>query len=134
MASGKSLPPNVVGILADCGYNSPKDILKKIIKQIGLPVSIGYFLVKMGARLYGHFDLEETSPEEALKNCKVPVIFYHGENDDFVPCEMSRINYEACHCKKALVTIPEAGHGLSFPVDSEKYISTLKDFFKEELA
>ena len=134
MAAGKPLPPNVIGVLADCGYNSPKDILKKIINQIGLPVSIGYFLVKMGARIYGHFDLEEFSPEEAMKNCKVPVIFYHGENDDFVPCEMSRINYEACHCKKALVTIPEAGHGLSFPVDSEKYISTLRDFFKEELA
>jgi len=27
MASGKPLPENVIGVLADCGYNSPKDIM-----------------------------------------------------------------------------------------------------------
>ena len=134
MAAGKPLPKNVIGALADCGYNSPKDILQKIIKQIGLPVSIGYFLVKMGAHIYGHFDLEEFSPEEAMKTCTIPVIFYHGETDDFVPCEMSKTNYAACRSKKAIVTIPDAGHGLSYAVDPEKYLSTLKEFFAEELS
>ncbi len=132
MAAGNPLPKNVIGVLADCGYNSPKDIIKKVIKQIGLPVSAGYFFVKLGARLFGHFNLEETSPEEALKNCTVPVIFFHGETDDYVPCEMSRINYEACRCKKMLVTIPNAGHGLSFLVEPEKYLVALRDFFGEE--
>lgn len=132
MAAGKPLPKNVIGVLADCGYNSPKDIIKKVIKQMGLPASIGYFFVKLGARIYGHFDLDEISPEVALKNCTVPVIFFHGETDDYVPCEMSRINYDACHCRKKIVTIPNAGHGLSYPVDPEKYLSSLKEFFGED--
>lgn len=50
-----------------------------------------------------------------MKNCTVPVIFFHGECDDCVPCEMSRINYGACTGKKMLITIPGAGHGLSYP-------------------
>ena len=132
MAAGNPLPPNVIGVLADCGYNSPKDIIKTVIKQMGLPSSIGYFFVKLGARIYGHFDLDETSPEVALKNCTVPVIFFHGESDDFVPCEMSKINYDACHCRKKLVTIPNAGHGLSYLVEPEKYLSSLREFFGEE--
>ena len=129
MASGNPLPKNVIGVLADCGYNSPKDIIKKVIKQMGLPASPSYFFVKLGARIYGHFDLEETSPETALKKCTVPVIFFHGESDDFVPCEMSKINYDACISKKCLVTIPGADHGLSFPKDPETYLKSLKDFF-----
>lgn len=132
MAAGKPLPKNVIGVLADCGYNSPKDIIKKVIKQMGLPTAIGYFFVKLGARIYGHFDLEEDSPETALKNCTIPVIFFHGEIDDYVPCEMSRINYDACRCKKKIVTIPNAGHGLSYLVGPEKYLSSLREFFDEE--
>ena len=131
MAAGEPLPKNVIGVLADCGYNSPKDIIKKVIKQIGLPPCIGYFFVKLGARIYGHFDLEETSPEEALKKCTLPVIFIHGENDDFVPCEMSQKNYDACGSRKKIVTIKDAGHGLSYPVSPEQYLSELKEFFSE---
>ena len=132
MAAGHPLPPNVIGVLADCGYNSPKDIIQKVIRQLRLPVKPSYFFVKLGARLFGHFDLEAYTPEQALKQCKVPVYFIHGENDDFVPCEMSKLNYDACASRKTLVTIPGAGHGLAYPVAPEKYITTLREFFGEE--
>lgn len=132
MAAGKTLPENVIGVLADCGYNSAKDIICKVIGQMGLPPALCYPFVKLGAWLFGHFDLDEYSPEEAMKTCSVPVIFFHGEQDDYVPCEMSRINYEACVSKKQLVLIPGAGHGLSYPVAPEVYLSALQDFFGPE--
>ena len=80
----------------------------------------------------GKFDPEEISPVEALKNTTLPVIFFHGESDDFVPCQMSRINYEACASRKKLVIIPGAGHGLSFPADQERYVAELREFFGPE--
>lgn len=129
MAAGKPLPPNVMGVLADCGYDSAKNIIKKVIRHMGLPAELAYPFVKLGARLYGHFDLEETSPLEAMKTCTVPVILFHGEADDFVPCQMSRNIYEACTAKKCLVTVPGAGHGLSYPTDPERYRQALRDFF-----
>ena len=104
----------------------------KVIRQMALPPKLSYPFVKLGARLFGGFDLEETSPQEALKKCKVPVIFYHGEADDFVPCQMSKINYDACVSRKMLVTIPGAGHGLSYPVEPDTYLTTLKEFFGPE--
>ncbi len=129
MAAGEKLPENVIGVLADCGYNSAKDIIKSVIEKMGLPKNLAYPFVKLGARLYGHFDLEETSPEKALKNCKIPVIFFHGETDDFVPCEMSRRNYEACKSKKKLVTVKGAGHGLSYIIEPKLYLDSLREFF-----
>ena len=132
MVSDQALPPNVLGILADCGFSSAKDIIKKVIHQMGLPADIGYPFVKLGAKLFGHFDLEACSAVEAVKNATVPVIFFHGDGDDYVPCEMSRINYEACTSKKKLVIIPRAGHGLSYPVAPDTYLNALREFFGEE--
>ena len=133
MAAGKPLPPNVVGVLADCGYSSPKAIIQKVIAQKGLPPKLSYPFVKLGARLFGHFDLEETSPVEALQHCKLPVIFFHGEADDYVPCYMSRENFDACAGPRKLVTIPGAGHGLSYLVAPEYYLQQLRAFFKPYL-
>lgn len=131
IAAGEELPKNVVGVLADCGFTSAKAIIKKVIRQLKLPPDLAYPFVKLGARLYGHFDLEQTSALEAMKKCKVPVIFFHGETDDFVPCDMSRENFEACTGNKMLVTVPNAGHGLSILLDPEGYRAAMKLFFGE---
>lgn len=132
MAGGEELPPNVIGILADCGYNSQKDIQMKVIRQMGLPPRLSYPFVKLAARIFGRFDLEEVTPEEAVRRIKVPVIFFHGEDDDFVPCDMSRKLFDLCPARKHICTIPGAGHGLSFPVDQARYLRELMDFFGPE--
>lgn len=36
-AAGFELPSNVVGVLADCGYTSTEDIVKKVMKDMKLP-------------------------------------------------------------------------------------------------
>ena len=130
MASGKDLPENVVGVLADCGFTSAEEIIQKVIRQLKLP---GFLLplIKFGARLFGHFRLEDASAVEAVKQCKIPVIFFHGEADDYVPCDMSKQNYEACASKKRICTIPNAGHGLSYPAAPEVYLRALKEFAVE---
>ena len=129
IASGQVLPENIVGILADCDYISAKDIIKKIIKDLKLPPNIMYPFVRLGARLFGRFNLEEISPIEAVKNSKIPTIFFHGDTDAFVPHYMSEENFKACTAPKKLVLIKGAGHGLAFPVDQELYIMEAKEFF-----
>ena len=132
MAGGEKLPPNVIGILADCGYSSAKDIMKDVIGKMGLPADLVYPFVKLGAKLYGRFDPDENSPEQAMKRCTVPVNFFHGEADDFVPCDISRVNYNSCAAKKMLVTVSGAGHGLSYAVAPERYLQALREFFGPE--
>ena len=131
MATGEKLPDNVICMLADCGYTSPKAIIKKVVRDMKLPTWLVYPFVRLGARLFGRFNLEEASPLEAMKKSTVPVIFVHGETDDFVPCDMSRENFEACVSVKRIVTIPNAGHGLAYPADKEKYLQALREFEKE---
>ena len=56
MASELKLPENVVGIVADCPYSSPKDIIKKVMRDMRLPSGIFYPFVRLGALLFGGFD------------------------------------------------------------------------------
>ncbi len=131
MAAAEQLPVNVVCALADCGYTSAEEIIKKIVKEMMLPPKLIYPFIKLAARIFGRFDLDETSPIEAMAGAKIPVIFIHGEADDFVPCDMSRRLYTTCTTQKKLVTVPGAGHGLAFPIDQAKYLDALKEFESE---
>ena len=129
MAAGNPLPSNVIGVLADCGYTSAKEIIQVVIKKLNLPAVLAYPFVWLGARIFGGFDLHAPQAIDAMKKCSVPVIFFHGEDDDFVPCYMSRANFDACSAKKMLITVPGAGHGLCYPVDPEGYLKAMQDFF-----
>lgn len=133
MAAGLELPSNVKGVMADCGFSSPKEILQEVIKQKKYPLRITYFFVRMSARIFGHFDPEETSAVEALKDAKVPVLIIHGDDDRFVPSRMSRDNYEACASAKEILVVPGAGHGLSYCVDAKAYEKAVEDFMDRVL-
>ena len=130
MASELELPPNVKGIIADCGYNSPSEIIHKVMRDLKYPEFPMYQFIKLGARLFGKFDLESASAREALKKSKIPVLFIHGDDDRFVPYEMSVDNYNACASQKTLCTIPKAGHALGFVTGKEAYINAVEKFLK----
>lgn len=131
MAAGRPLPANVVCVLADCGYTSPKEIICKVIGDIKMPAWLLYPFIRLGARWFGGFDLEETSPTAALRRTNIPVILIHGDTDDFVPCKMSQVLYEECVSRKKFVQIHGAGHGIAYPVAPELYLQSLADFQKE---
>ena len=128
MTAGDQLPENVICVLADCGYTSPREIICKVLKDMKLPAKVFYPFIKLGARIFGRFNLDETSPIEAMRKCTLPVVFVHGDTDDFVPHEMSvRLCEECASDKKTLITIHGAGHGLAFPADRDGYVGALAD-------
>ena len=128
MAADKELPENVVGILADCGYTSPKEIIQKVMVDLHLPPKVMYPFVWLGARLLGGFDLHETTAMQGVVNSKVPILFAHGDDDRFVPYSMSVRLHEACASPKLLLTASGAGHGLAYLKDPDTYLQTVKKF------
>ena len=78
--------------------------------------------------MFGHFSLRDGGAVEAVTHAKVPVMLMHGGKDDFVPCQMCYEIYEACATEKKLLIIPEAGHGLSYFYDTERYTREVLGF------
>lgn len=128
MASDLELPKNVKAIIADCPYTKPLDVILHVGKTTAFPQWLIKPFAILGARIYGSFDLLETDAIRAVQNAKVPVLIIHGEDDRYVPCEMSA---EAAEVNPKMVqrhTFPGAAHGISYLVDTPRYHKIVKDF------
>ena len=128
MASSLDLPRNVKGITADCPFSSPGEIIRKVSRDAKLPPWISYPFAVLGALIYGKFRLWAGSALSAVRNTRIPILLIHGEDDLFVPCEMSRRIYNACAGPAELVIVPGAGHGISYFTDTKLYHDVFRDF------
>jgi fermentation-respiration switch protein FrsA (DUF1100 family) len=133
MASDLDLPKNVVGIISDCPYSSPKEIICKVCRDFGLSVRFLYPLITLGAVIFGNFNVGKHSAIESVKKTHVPILLLHGLSDSFVPPDMSYDIYKNCTGEKYLFTFEGAGHGFSFATDAPKYEHAIKDFLKKQL-
>lgn len=131
MASDVGLPENVIGILADCPYSSPKEILCTVMRKLGFPAKPTYYLAKLSAKLIGRFDVEETSALEAVRSSQIPTLIIHGDSDDFVPCSMSMDCQMVGEEHVELLLIKGAGHGMSHCVDTPSYEKAVLAFFEK---
>lgn len=133
MASDLELPDTVAAILADCPYSSPREIIAKVAGELGLPARPAAACCALGAAVYGHFRLGSASAAEAVKRTRIPVLLIHGQEDRFVPCDMSRQIGEACAGEKELYTFPKAAHGFSYMTDPEHYESLVTAFLNRHI-
>lgn len=128
MASELGLPGNVRALIADCGYSRPATILMETVKSMKLPVKTIYLFLKLGARLFGHFDLEEATALHAVEKLNIPILFIHGGQDSIVPPFMGEELYRACVGKKAWTLIEKADHANSAMTDYGLYEKSVLQF------
>ena len=133
-AAGLELPDNVRGIIADCGFTSPGEIIAHVMKLwFKLPKFPFYYIMNGLCRLFAGFSFNEFSTVEAMKNNRLPIDFIHGKDDDFVPPEMTVRAYEACTASKRLTIVEKAGHGESYLVDRENCKKSLVEFIESNI-
>ncbi len=133
-ASGKNLPKEVKGIIADCGFTSPYEIMKHVAKtKFRMPAFLSdsvFFFINIYAKIHGFSIYENT--EDYVKKCKIPIIITHGKADKFVPYEMSVKNAAACNCVYKLVLIDNARHGFAYIVNPKDCYAAIEDVFQQD--
>lgn len=129
MVSGMELPGNVKAVIADCPYDAPSNIIRKVLGQdMGMNVKLIYPLIRAGGMVYGKFNLDADSPLEAVRRTKLPILLIHGGDDRFVPHDMSVNLHAAAPDRIRFHTIPGAGHALNYVTDPEGYTRIVRDF------
>ncbi|MCR5293881.1 MAG: alpha/beta hydrolase [Lachnospiraceae bacterium] len=135
MSQGQLLPGNMTGIIADCGYTSPEEIVKSVARHgfhlPELPAEVMVAAVRLYTRWFAKYDLAEKEIPKILSHAKIPVLFIHGTGDTFVPTEMTVRNFTAAACPKSLLLVDHAPHAMSWFFDTERYMKALEDFFRE---
>ena len=129
MASGDELPANVKNIIADSGYTSVWDIFASEAKaRFNLPEFPVLNMFQIVANRKAKYDIKEASSLEQVKKSKTPILFIHGDKDDFVPEYMCEKLYDATNCKKEKLIIHGAGHTDGKYREPEKYYNTIFDW------
>ena len=132
MTGGFSLPDNVCGIMADCGFTSAHAIWKHVVDgTTHFSYDFHKKLVEDICRKRIQMGAEDYTTLDAMKENKVPVLFIHGTDDTFVPIAMTYENYKACTAPKRLFVVPGATHAMSYMVDPKGYEETVTSFWQE---
>ena len=127
MGCAEGYPANVKAIIADSAYSSPADIIKKVCRDLGYPTAL-YPFAKLGAQLFGGFDLESRTALEAVRDTRIPILIIHGEDDHLVPWGMGREIAENCMGRCHIFTVPGADHGLACMADPDGYEQAIRRF------
>lgn len=118
MASVLDLPENVKGIISDSGFVSPYDIFVHVLDRSfhAKPFPL-LNIAGITAKRKAKFDFRSASTLDAMAENSIPVLFIHGEDDDFVPIDMTEANYEVCKAEKSIVRVKGARHVCGYLVD-----------------
>jgi fermentation-respiration switch protein FrsA (DUF1100 family) len=132
LATGLKLPEAVKCVVADCGFVSARGIFLNVLRRRHIPAkNFVLALFKPWVRLIAGWNISECSTVDAMRGNTLPILFFHGEADELVPCEMSRENYGACAAEKELILTPGAGHCVSYLIDTDTYQAAIRRFFNK---
>lgn len=135
MTVGENLPSNVKCAISDCAYDNVYDQFEFVSKRLkGVSSKL---IMKMYNNFLMHaFDINllRFDAIRQVKKAKVPMLFIHGDQDEFVPYENLKKLYDAHPLKnhKYIYTCPGARHAMSYATDEEEYKKQLTNFLEKE--
>ncbi|MDD6262958.1 MAG: alpha/beta hydrolase [Clostridiales bacterium] len=127
-AASPGISENVCGVIADCGFISVRREMSDILKSVKFPRFPILYAGNIAAKLRLGIGIDDFSTVTEIKKLKVPVLFIHGDADDFVLPDNTLQNYNACPSPKELVMVKNARHCFSFLTDEELVTERISAF------
>ena len=130
MTSGDELPDYVRAFVEDCGYSSVIVQFNNNRKQsFGfIPPDVLQSASLVTKKKYG-WGFWEASSVKQLAKCEKPMLFIHGDADDFVPTDNVYKNYDAkVNGYKEIWVVPGAVHANSYAKAPQEYTQRVRDF------
>lgn len=133
-AADPDLPSNVKMAVADCGYTSAYEQLRYVFREHHVIEEPAVSVVNEMTKKIVGYDLKDASPIDAVAHTSLPILFIHGDSDDYVPAYMVQQLYDACTSKvKDLVIIPGAGHVESYVKNRDLYEKKVNEFIEKTI-
>lgn len=133
MTAGLNLPSNVVCGISDCAFANVYDQIQYVFmkKESKLKKHILSIFYKYMKRVY-YFDMKNADAMISLQSCKIPMMFIHGKDDDYVPVENAmKLAGKIPDFRKSVYLVDGAGHALSYVVNPMRYEFKVREFLKK---
>lgn len=134
MTSGEDLPPNVKAIIADSPYVSVYDLFAYQMKRMfHLPSFPLLHSTSLITKLKANYSFKEASALKQVKKTDIPILYIHGEADEFVPTSYTYELYEQTKSKADIITFEGANHGEGIVIEHKAYIDQLNKFLDKHV-
>lgn len=132
MCSGDQLPPAVRGIIEDCGYTSVWDeFAGELQNQFRLPIHPLLDVASLLCQVRYGWNFRQASALDQVRRSTLPMLFIHGDSDDFVPTQMVyQLHGAKTHGYKQLWLAPGSGHAASFRDHPREYLEQVREFIE----
>lgn len=128
MTVGEHLPNNVICAIEDCGYDNANKQIKYVYSKTKL-AKLFYRIFYNYTKKTKEIDLKSIDMTEKLKKSKIPLMFIHGEKDDFVPTDMVYNLYNSIpDSRRCLYIAKDATHTKSIDVNVKEYSKRVYKF------
>lgn len=133
MVSGEeSVPDGVKCYIEDCGYSSVWDeFSSEMGNQFGLPAFPLLNVTSLTCKLRYGWSFTEASALNQVAKCPCPMLFIHGDADDFVPTRMVYPLHDAHRGPKELWLAPGSAHAMAYKDHPEEYMNRIKSFLNK---
>lgn len=133
MLSGEELPEYVRAFVDDCGYSSVWDQFSHNLKlSFNLPPFPVLHSASLMCRIRYGWSFKQASSVNQLAKCDRPMLFIHGDSDDFVPTTHVYANYEAkVKGYKELWIAPDTAHAMAYRNHPAEYTQHVRDFLQK---
>ncbi|MBQ9198105.1 MAG: alpha/beta fold hydrolase [Clostridia bacterium] len=122
--------PAIDFVVADCGFSEITSVMQRGLRGMHLPGCLVH-LVSLCARIrYGYW-IHDMRPIDSLADNTVPMLFIHGEKDDFILPAHSQAMQKATKGYSEIHLIPGAGHAASVLTAPEDYKRYVTDFLNK---
>lgn len=121
--------PPIDFVVADCGFCDIVPVLEVGMKGMHLP----RFLIRVAsicAKIRYGYSFREMRPIESLKDNRIPILFIHGAEDDFILPEHSEKMKNATQGPAEVHLIPGAAHAMSMLTDPAAYRKYVRQFLE----
>lgn len=130
MLSGEeNLPTNITHFVEDCGYTSAWDEFEgELSNQFSLPAfPLLHLTSVLCDAMYG-WNFTEASAFNQVAKCPKPMLFIHGDADDFVPTWMVYPLHEVHKGQKQLWLTEGVDHAHSYRYFPDEYTDRVRQF------
>lgn len=111
-------PKGLQAVVADCGFTGIRQEFAVQSRALfGLPEFPVLNLASLFAGKWIGTSLAKTDTRQQTAKIHVPVLFVHGERDEFVPFSMLEENFRACQSPKTKLIVASAAHANSICKD-----------------
>lgn len=129
MLSGDSLADNVKWFIEDCGYTSVWEQFRYVLaKDYHISnTSLLKAAQKKAIKLY-NLNFKTASSEAQVKKSTQPMLFIHGNSDNYVPVSMAKKLFDVKPDPKEIWIVPQAAHAQAYKQAPAEYTKRVKEF------